>query len=284
MTAGQPNWWPTAAIDVDGVLVDASGLYLEAWRAAGITVDGREPRKADIQTYDFRAIPGISDPQRAHELAMTVYSRPDLYDGYAPMAGALEALEELRLQARVIAVSCPTVGHADSKLRFLQALGFELRDIFLAPDKLSIKWDVLLDDAPHYLARARQARRKVVCFTQPWNQALTDLDSIRVHTWPEALAALEAELAPNALLEADRLINGDRQQDYGHPSVDFGRTAHMATGLLSDKLQAGVELDVHDVWQFMCLVKLSRLRSTPGHRDSIVDLAGYAGCGEKCLE
>jgi hypothetical protein len=34
----------------------------------------------------------------------------------------------------------------------------------------------------------------------------------------------------------------------------------------------------------MVLVKVARLVITPDHRDSIVDLAGYARCYEKILE
>lgn len=81
---------------------------------------------------------------------------------------------------------------------------------------------------------------------------------------------------PETILEeAQRLVHGNRGADYGHPAIDFGRTAGMATAMLSEKLRDGAAITRRDVGMFMILVKLSRL----GHRfkrDSVVDIAGYA--------
>lgn len=76
------------------------------------------------------------------------------------------------------------------------------------------------------------------------------------------------------LTEADRLVSADRQMDYGHPFEDFGRTAQMWSAIL------GVEVTRTQVAQCMVAVKLSRLSATPNHRDSWVDVAGYAKCGD----
>jgi hypothetical protein len=84
-----------------------------------------------------------------------------------------------------------------------------------------------------------------------------------------------AEVGETILEEAQRLVHGNRGADYGHPALDFGRTAGMATAMLSDKLREGATITRCDVGMFMILVKLSRL----GHRfkrDSVVDIAGYA--------
>lgn len=79
------------------------------------------------------------------------------------------------------------------------------------------------------------------------------------------------EKAPaNILQEAQELIYNDRNTDYGHPLDDFTRTAKMWTAL------KGVEFTPQEVAEFMICVKLSRLRHRY-KRDSICDLAGYAG-------
>jgi hypothetical protein len=83
---------------------------------------------------------------------------------------------------------------------------------------------------------------------------------------------------PSALIEAYGLIHGERQKVYSHPLDDFGRTAKIWSGIL------GIEVTAEQVALCMCGVKISRLISTPGHRDSIVDLAGYAGCYEMVVE
>lgn len=72
------------------------------------------------------------------------------------------------------------------------------------------------------------------------------------------------------LEEAASLVHGSRQQDYAHPSVDFGRTAKMWSVLF------GVPVDPKQVPMALIMVKLSRLMNDPTKRDSIVDIAGYA--------
>lgn len=81
------------------------------------------------------------------------------------------------------------------------------------------------------------------------------------------------------LQEAQRLVHGDRGDNYGHPIEDFGRTAGMLTHLLSDKLRKDVTLTARDVWMIMVCVKLSRERNRP-KRDNRVDIAGYAETGQ----
>lgn len=101
------------------------------------------------------------------------------------------------------------------------------------------------------------------------------------------------------LKEAESLVNGDRNVQYGDPKADFQRTANYWNthflGVLERKLatspiaitspedvlsviRAGV-LDAHDVAILQMLLKCSRLAWSPEKRDSWVDGAGYAACG-----
>lgn len=84
----------------------------------------------------------------------------------------------------------------------------------------------------------------------------------------------------SALQKAQRIIHGARQQAYGHPRDDFRRTAGLWTALLAGLLKSGARITPEHVALMMILVKVSRLIATPGHRDSVVDVAGYAGTYE----
>jgi len=75
------------------------------------------------------------------------------------------------------------------------------------------------------------------------------------------------------LQEAQRLVHGDRGNNYGHPFDDFGRTAGMVSALLQHKLRE--PLTQEDVAMMMVCVKLSREANRP-KRDNRVDVAGYA--------
>jgi hypothetical protein len=77
------------------------------------------------------------------------------------------------------------------------------------------------------------------------------------------------------LADAEQLVNGDRNNQYGPPSQDFERTAIMWSAYLDGR----TILHAHDVAAMMCLLKLSRISWQPDKRDSWVDLAGYAACG-----
>ena len=73
----------------------------------------------------------------------------------------------------------------------------------------------------------------------------------------------------NILEEANSLVNGDRQTDYGHPADDFARTAQMWSAIL------GIEVTAKQVGLCMCALKISREVHRP-KRDNLTDLAGYA--------
>lgn len=77
--------------------------------------------------------------------------------------------------------------------------------------------------------------------------------------------------------EADRLVSCDRQDIYGHPFHDFGRTALLWTGVLRDKLKDGESVEAREVGLMQICVKLSREVNTP-KRDNLTDIAGYAKC------
>ena len=88
------------------------------------------------------------------------------------------------------------------------------------------------------------------------------------------------ETIENVLEEAGRIIYGDREKTYGHPSKNLRVIAELWNAYLGNE----VCLTAHDVCVMMILLKAARLKNTPGHRDSTVDICGYAALIERCAE
>ena len=89
---------------------------------------------------------------------------------------------------------------------------------------------------------------------------------------------IKEELATEAL----RIVNGSRRSAYGTPERNFERIAAMWQTYLSlrlDNSPTGMEIDGRDVAAMMRLMKEARLIETPDHRDSFLDIVGYALCG-----
>lgn len=69
----------------------------------------------------------------------------------------------------------------------------------------------------------------------------------------------------------------DRGLNYGKPEDNFGRIAALWRSHLGNR--EACEITAVDVAIMLALVKVARLGNDPTHKDSWVDLAGYAACG-----
>jgi len=90
----------------------------------------------------------------------------------------------------------------------------------------------------------------------------------------------------NILKEANDIIYGDREKTYGHPSKNLRAIAEMWTAYLvaSRAITTENNIGAKDVAAMMVLLKTARLANDPDHRDSLVDICGYAALIERCNE
>ena len=86
------------------------------------------------------------------------------------------------------------------------------------------------------------------------------------------------------LKEANAIIYGDREKTYGHPSRNLVTIAKMWNAYLEGRQDASRSLNAKDVAALMVLLKTARLANNPDHRDSLVDICGYAALIERCDE
>ena len=88
----------------------------------------------------------------------------------------------------------------------------------------------------------------------------------------------------SVLKEASKIIYGDREKTYGHPSKNLKTIAIMWNAYLDAKTTDRNSLSAKDVATMMVLLKTARLANNPDHRDSLVDICGYAALVERCDE
>ena len=77
--------------------------------------------------------------------------------------------------------------------------------------------------------------------------------------------------------KAEEYIGGPRNRQYGDARENFYRISQILNAILEDKLKS--KLTEEDVAQISIGIKLARLRHTPDHEDSWIDIAGYAALG-----
>lgn len=85
------------------------------------------------------------------------------------------------------------------------------------------------------------------------------------------------DVAESVAQEAERIVNGARNADYGHPLDDYTKTAKIASAIF------GIDVTPEQCMMFMIGVKLSR-QIHRHKRDNLTDICGYALCLEKCQQ
>lgn len=119
------------------------------------------------------------------------------------------------------------------------------------------------------------------CVWEGKNDVVATITAIPEHNFdyrvfyavPESAQATDTD-QESVLQEAERLVNGDRQKDYGSASESFRRIASLWS------VYRGVEFTPKDVACMMILMKVSRSVSSD-KRDNWVDIIGYADLGSK---
>lgn len=95
----------------------------------------------------------------------------------------------------------------------------------------------------------------------------------------------QGNLRYSVLLEAEEIVNGPRRAAYGHPRENFSRICDLWNAYLQGRPGGqAAPITPEDHALMMVLLKVARLQESPNHRDSVVDICGYAGTYEFLLE
>ncbi len=93
---------------------------------------------------------------------------------------------------------------------------------------------------------------------------------------PKPKPSVDQPIPQSILEEAHKIIYGDRERTYGHPSKNLQRIADYWSVHLER------EVTINDVCIMMVLMKQARLGNDPTHKDGMVDTCGYMALMERC--
>lgn len=91
------------------------------------------------------------------------------------------------------------------------------------------------------------------------------------------------KITNDILAEADRIINGERQEQYGKAEDNFDLIAQYWEIYLDNKNNDGnYRITTQDVATMQMLLKIARTQGGQAKRDNYVDIAGYAALAARC--
>jgi hypothetical protein len=95
-----------------------------------------------------------------------------------------------------------------------------------------------------------------------------------------------ADKTPNDTItifdQAKALVYGERNKEYQHPSGNFDNIRNLWNAYLKGKGRyQEQDISLVDVAMLNILQKIARISTNPTHRDSLIDIAGYAGTVER---
>ena len=128
---------------------------------------------------------------------------------------------------------------------------------------------------------------KHVCKDDPCSIPAPPSDAQDIFAY--AMKQLDQAEAKSILAKADELVNGDRQQTYGHPLDNYEPAAEMMSVYLKARYGIKIALDFTDVVRFFQFAKMMREASPnsmgfeEGYKDNEMDVVGYSGVRELCI-
>lgn len=113
-----------------------------------------------------------------------------------------------------------------------------------------------------------------------YNLSQADMEAMKAS--PQPVMAQKESARASVLTEALKTVTGQRQVDYGTVEDNFQNIANLWNSYFMNSSKGIPNIKSTDVASMMALMKIARLIHSPNHRDSWVDLAGYAACGAEC--
>lgn len=195
--ARAPHTDVTIAYDCDGVLYDFNDTLRE-WLAARGWSRARMP---EPHTYSLREAWGLHDEVLHREMPLAIRAGVLWYTGQ-PHDDGIASARQMGLAGHRILVNTARalpgseVAATAATVTWLRAAGVHPDDLHVADphnpeDKLSVPFDVLLDDHPENIRAAHRAGRNAYLVDRAWNRDAPELPRVTFEQVPALVESLK---------------------------------------------------------------------------------------------
>lgn len=182
-------------VDMDGVLADFEGAFLDLWRAA-------HPEHPFVPLPERRSFYVEKEyPDHLLHLVREIFCSANFFRDLPPIPGGLEAVREMERDGiEVFLCTSPLREYQHCVVEkfdwVVRHLGAEWSQrLVLTKDKTIVAGDLLIDDRPSIHGIATPAWEHVL-YDQPYNRHVTDKRRLTWENWREVLG-MDGPVAPD---------------------------------------------------------------------------------------
>lgn len=181
-------------VDMDGVLADFEGSFLQKWRAA-------HPDEFYMPLHERKSMYVTEEyPKRLRKKIWSIFTMPRFFLDLEPIPGGRQALETMRDHGHEVFIcTAPLIDYENCVLEKHHWVATHLgRDwvqrVILTTDKTLVKGDILIDDKPHITGVEHPPLWEHVLYDQPYNRHVTDKRRLTWEDWHRVIAPAKAVL------------------------------------------------------------------------------------------
>jgi 5'-nucleotidase len=182
---------PIILVDMDGVIADFEGGFLDEWKR-------RHPTEPAVSLEQRSKFYIVDQYPKLRGSVRDIFKSRNFFLNLKPIPGSISAIRELAsMGLEVFICSSPIDDYrycvAEKYAWVDQNLGTEwVRKLILTKDKTLIDANVLIDDRPEVVGVVTPPKWEHIIYDQPYNRRVVNKQRLTWNNWREVLSSVES--------------------------------------------------------------------------------------------